>query len=141
MEEYLDSDLFESLPEPPARGKSIFFVEFQRKSEVKLNTNDSITDYLSPTQCSKLKQHIRLVIEGGITDQAQPSIVNGHQIPPSFSVIHALKDGFNIVMFSNTHNNQKNGYTIHQSMGIRLILPYGMSLLWNGFLLYCGGRS
>ena len=55
MEEYLDSDVFESLPEPPARDKSIFFVELQRKSEVKLNTNDIATDYLSPTQCIILK--------------------------------------------------------------------------------------
>ena len=96
---------------------------------------------MSPSQRSLLHRHINLVIDGGITDQAVPSIVNGHEIPPSFLVMHALKDGFNIVMFSNTHNNQEQPYTIHKSMGIRLVLRYGMSLIWNGFLLHCGGRS
>ena len=32
-------------------------------------------------------------------------------------------------------------YTIHRCMGIRLILKFGMTAVWNGFLLHCGGKS
>ena len=67
--------------------------------------------------------------------------VGAKTIPPSFSVMHSLSDGFSIVLFSNTHNIQQEPYLVHQSMGIRLVLKLGMSLIWNGFLLHCGGKS
>ena len=120
---------------------TILFVEFIPKPEEKINNNDVVTKYLSSYQCSIIRNHIINVIKGGCCNKMVPSVVNGYKIPPSFSVMHALSDGFSIVMFSNTHNNQKKLYTIHQSMGIRLILKYGMTLVWNGFLLHCGAKS
>ena len=130
---------FNQLPRPKNTEVKTLFVKLTYKQSLLLTNNVSVTKYLSHIQCSTLFTHINNVIKGGVTDLAIPNVVGAKKIPPSFSVIHSLSDGFSIVLFSNTHNIQREPYLVHQSMGIRLVLKLGMSLIWNGFLLQCGG--
>ena len=106
-----------------------------------LTTNDSLTKYLSPIQCSTIYTYITNGNKGGVTDLAIPNFVTCEKIPPSFSVMHSLSDGFSIVLFSNTHNIQRWPYLVHQSMGIRLVLKLGMPLILDSFVLHCRGKS
>ena len=123
------------------KDKAILFVELVIRENEKLNTKSIVTKYLSSSQHTILLSHIDNIIAGGITDSAIPNTVNNCTIPPSFSVMHALQDGFSLVLFSNTHNNQQKPYTINRSMGLRLKLKDGMTLIWNGYLLHCGAKS
>ena len=61
--------------------------------------------------------------------------------PASFSAMYALKDGYNLVMYSMTHRFSPLHVTIHKCMGVRLILKCGMIMIWNGSLVHCGGKS
>ena len=54
-------------------------VKFTYKEPPLLTTNDSLTKYLSPIQCSTIYTHITNIIKGGVTDLAIPNFVVGEK--------------------------------------------------------------
>ena len=56
----------------------------------------------------------------------------------SFSMISAMSNEFNVVLYSQTHKCMPR--ILHQSQGVRLILSNGMDLIFNGHLVHGGGR-
>ena len=52
----------------------------------------------------------------------------------SFSMISAMSNGFNVVLYSQTHKYMPK--ILHQSQGVRLILSNGMDVIFNGHLAH-----
>ena len=57
----------------------------------------------------------------------------------SYSMLSALSDGFNVVLYSRTHKYIPK--VLHKSLGVRIIVGKGMNLLFNGHLIHGGGKS
>ena len=57
----------------------------------------------------------------------------------SYSMMSAIKEGFNIVFYSKTHKYMPR--ILHQSQGIRVILKKGMDVIFNSHLVHGGGKS
>ena len=57
----------------------------------------------------------------------------------SYSMMSAIKEGFNIVFYSQTHKYMP--MILHQSQGIRVILKKGMDVIFNSHLVNNGGKS
>jgi hypothetical protein len=60
---------------------------------------------------------------------------------PSFSMIHSLHDGFNIVMYSGTHDQRNSLLKIHRKNGLRLTLRKHMLIIFHQGLIHAGGKS
>lgn len=60
---------------------------------------------------------------------------------PSFSAIYALDHGYNMVMYSITHQIFPLNLIVHEYMEVRLVLKYSMCLLWNSSIVHCGTKS
>ena len=61
---------------------------------------------------------------------------------PSYSMMHSLKDGFQIVMWCCTHNHKLgHDFKVHRNCKIRFILPKNMGILWHEGLYHGGSKS
>ena len=62
---------------------------------------------------------------------------------PSYSIMHSLRQGFSIVMYSGTHrvNLDDNSLRMHKANGVRLHLPPWMYLVWHESLYHSGAKS
>ena len=60
---------------------------------------------------------------------------------PSFSMVHALENGFNLVLYSCTPNKLMDNDMIHSDDALRLILQKGMCLVFHQNLTYSEGES
>ena len=58
-----------------------------------------------------------------------------------YSLMFALEHGFSFVLFSKSHLYHPYDLTIHNGMGLRIILKMGMCLIWNGSLVHAGAKS
>ena len=58
---------------------------------------------------------------------------------PSYSMLSALNDGFNIILYCRTRNYIPK--VLHNLLGVRLILAGGMNVIFNGHLIHGGGKS
>ena len=66
-------------------------------------------------------------------NKKQESIPN-----PSYSMMHALKDGFSIMMYSSTHDTQMSNGCVHRKHAVRLILNKGIRVMWHESLYHSG---
>jgi hypothetical protein len=62
---------------------------------------------------------------------------------PSYSIMHSLREGFSIVMYSGTHrvNLANQSLHMHKGNGVRLHLPPWMCLIWHESLYHSGAKS
>ena len=62
---------------------------------------------------------------------------------PSYSIMHSLKEGFSIVMYSGTHrvNLDDNSLHMHKGNGVRLHIPPWMCLVWHESIYHSGAKS
>ena len=62
---------------------------------------------------------------------------------PSYSIMHSLKQGFSIVIFSGIHrvNLDDSSLRMHKGDRVRLHLPPWMCLVWYESLYYSGEKS
>ena len=61
---------------------------------------------------------------------------------PSFSLMHSLKDGFSILMYSGSHRVALNPENcLHNYNAVRIILPEWMAIIWHEGLFHAGTRS
>jgi len=89
----------------------------------------------------QMKDHcIFLRSIGWLGDQANLRV--NMPTTPSYSFMHSLEDGFEIVMYSCTHNTRLDGdLIIHKHQGTRLILGANMSLGYNEATLHGASKS
>ena len=55
--------------------------------------------------------------------------------------MHALEDGFSIVMYSGTHDTNMYNGCVHRNHDFRLILKKGMGAMWHEALYNSGGNQ
>ena len=61
---------------------------------------------------------------------------------PSFSMMHSLEEGFQIVMWSCTHNHKLGtDFKVHRNSKIRFIMPKNMGIMWHEALFHGGSKS
>ena len=60
---------------------------------------------------------------------------------PSYSMMHALEDGFSIVMYSGTRENNMTNSCVHRYHAVRLILKKEMGFMWYERLYHSGVKS
>ena len=70
------------------------------------------------------------------------NIVTSMPKTPSFSIMHSLKDGFSIVMYSGSHRvNLSSRLCLHRDNAVRIILPEWMMIIWHESLFHASTRS
>ena len=60
---------------------------------------------------------------------------------PSYSMMHAPMDGFDIVMYRGTHDNNVSNGCVHRHHAVRLILKKRMGAMWHESLYHSGAKS
>ena len=61
---------------------------------------------------------------------------------PSYSMMHSLKDGFSILMYSGTHQlNLGQDICLHKYNAVRIILPEWIATIWHESLFHAGAKS
>ena len=60
---------------------------------------------------------------------------------PSYSMMHALEDGFSIVMYSGTHDTNMYNGCVHRNHAVRLILKKGQGVMWHEALYHSRAKS
>ena len=61
---------------------------------------------------------------------------------PSYSMMHSLKDGFCILMYSCSHRvNLRSSLCLHSCNSVRIILPEWMAIIWHETLFHGGAMS
>ena len=61
---------------------------------------------------------------------------------PSYSMMLSLEDGFQIVMWSCTHNHKMSkDFKVHRNCKLRFILPKNMGIMWHEGLFHGGSKS
>ncbi len=61
---------------------------------------------------------------------------------PSYSLMHSLKDGFSILMYSGTHRAILRGeMCMHKYNAVRIILPEWMAIIWHESLFHADAKS
>ena len=86
---------------PTKKGKDVLFMKLIVQ---KLNYKDTSTVYVSSNLCTILLDHICTVVNNGISKPY--TVPNVGHTPPSLSFMLALKYGFSMVFYTNTHNGQ-----------------------------------
>jgi len=59
---------------------------------------------------------------------------------PSYSVMHAMSDGFSIKFWSATHRTAPEEGQLHQQNCVRIVVPPDMILVWHQRLFHAGAR-
>ena len=77
-----------------------------------------MTTYLKLPIYIRLENHIHTLCESGYI--SSEGLLRNESKFPSYSMIHSLSNGFNIVMYSCTHRSVNSNVIIHQSNGLRL---------------------
>ena len=61
---------------------------------------------------------------------------------PSYSLMHSLKDGFSILMYSGSHRTKLcKAMCMHKYNAVRIILPEWMAIIWHESLFHAGAKS
>ena len=60
---------------------------------------------------------------------------------PSYSMMHALEDGFSIMMYSCTHVTKMCNGCVQRKNALRLILNKGMGVMWHKLLYHSVTKS
>ena len=118
-------------------------IETLSKAEKKKRKNQKqkVTNQLKKGATRALKEH-RLFMEG--LDWYHK--INWNPImptTPSYSLMHSLREGFSIVMYSGTHrvNLEDESLHMHKSNGVRIHLPPWMCIIWHESLYHSGAKS
>ena len=62
-------------------------------------------------------------------------------LTPSYSMMHALEDGFSIAMYSGTHDNIMINSCVHINHAVKIILKKGQGVMWHEALYHSGDKS
>ena len=61
---------------------------------------------------------------------------------PSYSIMHSLREGFSILMYSGSHRvNLQDWFCLHHANAIKIILPPDMMIIWHEALFHAGAKS
>ena len=87
-----------------------------------------------------LRWHKRYLTKKGFYDPQ--NLLEAMPLTPSFSFMHSLKDGFEIVMYSGSHRvNFSPRLCLHRASAIRIILAEWMMIIWHESLFHAGAKS
>ena len=108
----------------------------RRKKQIRLKQN---------RKCKKralkiLNEHIKYLQSKHLYDVRNFKV----EMPPtpSYSIMHSLKDGFSIMMYSGSHRvNLRSGLCLHSNNSVRIILPEWMAIIWHEALYHGGAMS
>jgi len=62
-------------------------------------------------------------------------------VMPSCSMMHALWDGYQIVLYSCTYNTDLGKLKVYRKSLLQIILGPNMGVMWHEVLLHCGSIS
>jgi hypothetical protein len=61
---------------------------------------------------------------------------------PSYSLMHSLKEGFSMLLYSGTHRAKlRPDMCMHKYNAVRIILPEWMAIIWHESLFHAGAKS
>ena len=86
-----------------------------------------------------LKSHKEKINRLGYFDKSKQN--NEIVEKPSYSMMHALKDGFQIIMYSRIHKMNHGTLSLHNNSRARIILGPSMVIIWHESLIHSGVKS
>lgn len=148
-------DLFKSLSAPPAS----MSVELPTIETV--NPQGTSSENVRETKTERMKRKKARLKANQVAKKAALKKLNIHkdylkemriyedsnlmrEMPPkpSYSLMHSLKDGFSILMYSGTHRAKLSGdMCMHKYNAVRIILPEWMAIIWHEALYHAGAKS
>ena len=116
----------------------MFMVIKRNDGDVTFN-NSPVFEYLDTSNISAFRMHLKLLQTNRFLLCDQYCFKDSVDIPDSYSMMESLEDGYNLVVYTGTHHSCP--LTLHKSLGLRIVLADGLTLIWNGNLVHSGGRS
>ena len=108
----------------------------REKKKMKLKINQKP----KKTQVKRLKTHIAYLESMGFYNKE--NFKDDMPTTPSFSMMHALKDGFQILMYSGSHRVKLSPERcLHNLNAVRIVLPEHMAIIWHESLFHAGAKS
>ena len=87
-----------------------------------------------------MKTHIAYLKSRGFYDKQ--NFKDDMPTTPSFSMMHALKERFQILMYSGSHRVKLSPERcLHNRNAVRIILPEHMAIIWHESLFHAGAKS
>ena len=87
-----------------------------------------------------LKWHKKHLTKRGFYDPE--NLVESMPTTPSYSIMHSLRDGFEILMYSGSHRLKLSPrLCLHHADAVRIILPEWMMIIWHESLYHAGAKS
>lgn len=87
-----------------------------------------------------LKWHKRILMENNF--YLPENLLESMPKIPSYSIMHSLKEGFSILMYSGSHRVKLSpSLCLHHCNAVRIILPECMMIIWHESLYHAGCKS